>query len=256
MSLRATRHAQTPIFPARVNLILFEASEIERPLPRSDRRAVHILSVLRRNVGDTFDVGLVNGPRGKATLTTIDEQQLVLGFTWGARPTSLDPITLIIALPRPQTARDILRDATALGVAAIHFVRSEKSESSYGQSSLWTSGEWRRHVIAGAEQAVDTALPDVTDGRGLDETVSSMPADGYRFALDNYESPTRLSDVSIVRGTHLVLALGAERGWSAAERDTLRGHQFAFVHLGPRVLRTETATVAAVSIIRSKLGLM
>lgn len=239
-----------------MNLILFETTELEHPLPRRDRRAAHILDVLRRQTGDICDVGLINGPRGKATLQAIGEDALTLTFTWGPPPPPLDAITLIIGLPRPQTARDILRDATTLGVAAIHFVRTEKSEASYAQSSLWSSGEWRRHVIAGAEQAFETRLPEITHGHALADTLASLPPSAVRLALDNYESPGNLGTFPVVREDHHVLAIGSERGWSARERDALRANRFTFVHLGARVLRTETATIAALAILRAKLGLM
>ncbi|MBP7483295.1 MAG: RsmE family RNA methyltransferase, partial [Lacunisphaera sp.] len=51
-----------------------------------------------------------------------------------------------------------------------------------------------------------------------------------------------------------VLALGAERGWSAAERTLLRASGFTFTHLGERVLRTETACIAALTLLKAKLG--
>src|SRR5687767_15086536 len=128
----ATPSAQSPISGIeRVNLILFEPSEIQQPLPITDRRAHHILAVLRRRVGDTFDVGVVNGSRGRATLQSVTSDILALGFEWTEAPRIADPITLIVGLPRPQTARDILRDATTLGVAAIHFVRTDRSDPSY-----------------------------------------------------------------------------------------------------------------------------
>jgi RsmE family RNA methyltransferase len=239
----------------RVNLILFEPAEIERPLSRRDRRAQHILGVLRRTVGDSFDAGIVNGPRGKATLAAVRADALTFTFKPELEPTPAPPITLIVGLPRPQTARDILRDATTLGVAAIHFVRTEKSESSYAQSTLWTSGEWRRLAIAGAEQAFDTRIPEITHGRSLAEAVSILPADPTRIALDNYESTTPLSE--IMNFTYYVkLAVGPERGWSASERDLLRAQGFVFAHLGSRVLRTETACIAALAIVRAKLGLV
>lgn len=241
---------------ARVNLILFEPAETERPLPRTDRRAVHLLEVLRRQPGDSFDVGIVNGPRGKATVEAITPDAIALRFAWSvARPTP-DPITLIVGLPRPQTARDILRDATTLGVAAIHFVRTEKGEANYAQSTLWTSGEWRRHLITGAEQAFDTRIPEISHTETLADLVASVEPSLLRVALDNYESPTRLGDLDVAPGQQLVLAIGGERGWSATDRTTLRAHRFTFAHLGPRVLRTETATIAALSILRTKLGLM
>ena len=238
-----------------MNLVLFEAAETTRPLPRADRRARHILEVLRRAPGDTFDAGLIDGPRGKATVASIAEHEIGLAFAWGAPPPPRPRLALIVGLPRPQTARDVLRDATTLGATELHFVRTEKSDAGYAQSTLWSSGEWRRHVIAGAEQAFDPALPAVTFSRSLAAAISALPASDSRIALDNYESATLLSaQPDFASG--ITLAVGAERGWSAAERDALRAHGFALAHLGARVLRTETACLAALSIIRARLGLM
>src|SRR5688572_8832272 len=104
------------VCPLHVNLILFEPSEIDAPLPCTDRRAVHIITVLKRVAGDSFDAGVVNGPRGKATVTGISTQTLSLTFNVTTPPPARDPFTLVVGLPRPQTARDILRDATTLGV--------------------------------------------------------------------------------------------------------------------------------------------
>lgn len=240
----------------RVNLILFEPAELAAPLPRADPRARHILDVLRRHVGDSFDAGLVNGPHGKATLTAIAADALHLAFAWRPPPPPPDPITLVVGLPRPQTARDILRDATTLGVAVIHFVRTEKSDNSYAQSSLWSSGEWRRHLVAGAEQAFDTRIPEVTSGRALPDVLATLPATAARLALDVYESPSPLSGYASPPARPHVLALGGERGWSGRDRDVLRAGGFQFVHLGTRVLRTETAVIAAITLLRARLGLM
>ena len=241
---------------ARVNLILFEPAETQRPLPRADRRATHILEVLRRQSGETFDVGLINGPRGKASLDALTAEGLVLSFAWNPDHLGRDPIALIVGLPRPQTARDILRDATSLGVEAIHFVRTAKGDASYAQSTLWSSGEWRRHLITGAEQAFDTRIPEVTFTKTLPDLLPLLEAGRIRLALDNYEAATRLGEINIAPDNRLLLAIGGERGWSADDRTALRSHGFTLAHLGARVLRTESATIAALSIIRSKLGLM
>jgi 16S rRNA (uracil1498-N3)-methyltransferase len=242
--------------PRPVNLILFEHGEIDRPLLRSDRRAVHLLEVLRRRVGDTFDVGVINGPRGKATLASVSDAALSFKFTPSGDLSEIAAITLLIGLPRPQTARDILRDATTLGVAAMHFVATEKGQASYGQSPLWSTGEWRRHVVAGAEQAFDPRLPDVSWGRPLTEAWALGKGADVRIALDNYESPTVLSAAPIMPGQRVVLAIGGERGWAAGERAALRAHGFQLCHLGVRVLRVETACTVAVALVRAKLGLM
>ena len=258
---RPQPHAAPP--HRHVNLILFAPAETTTPLPRTDPRALHILRVLRRQRGETFDCGLINGPRGKATVTALDAQTLTLAFAWEESPAPAPaPITLVLGLPRPQTARDILRDATSLGVAALHFVSTEKGDPNYARSTLWSSGEWHRQLVIGAEQAFDTHLPVVTHGHTLVAAIAALPAPApanvhsNRLVLDNYESPAALSVCHVLRDKPIVLALGPERGWSAAERALFRAHAFTFAHLGPRVLRTETAVIAAVALIRAKLGLL
>lgn len=251
-----------------VNLILFEPAETTAPLPRSDPRAGHLLDVLRRRPGDTFDAGVVNGPRGKGTLVRVGEQDLELAFSWGSPRPPLEPLTLLIGLPRPQTARKILQEAAALGVARMEFFVSEKGEDGYARSTLWSTGEWRRHLLAGVAQAFDTRVPEVEVGSSLAGALERLPTAGCRLALDNYEAACELGPEVLGAGNFspgyklaptnagqdVTLAFGPERGWSAAERNLLRARGFTLVHLGPRVLRLETAVVAAVTLARSARG--
>lgn len=238
-----------------MNLVLFEPAELGAPLPRTDPRAAHILEVLRRREGESFDVGVVNGPRGKATLTALDANMLTLAFAWDESLPPLPPTILLIGLPRPQTARDILRDATTLGATQIHFVATERADRNYATSSLWTSGEWRRHCLAGAAQAFDTRIPEVTWTHTLSSALAAVSVADTRLALDNYEATTALRTEiltpknQIPNGT--VLALGPERGWGPLDRETLRAAGFTLVHLGSRVLRVETAVIAALAITRA-----
>lgn len=237
-----------------MNLVLFHPSEIDQPLSRQDRRARHLLDVLRRSPGDTFNAGVVNGPRGKGTLVTVGPGHLILAFSWGPPPPPPCPITVLIGLPRPQTARDILREATALGVSALHFVRTEKGEPGYGDSTLWRNGAWEEYLQQGAAQAFCTHLPAVTHGRSLAETLATLSGEAGRLALDNYEASEALATCNLLGYKSAVLALGAERGWSPAERALLRASGFALVHLGERVLRTETACIAALTLLKARLG--
>jgi 16S rRNA (uracil1498-N3)-methyltransferase len=232
-----------------VNLILFEPAEIGQPLSRRDPRAVHIVEVLRRKEGDLFDAGIIDGPQGKATVATIGPETVVFRFGAVCDPPPADPIHLLVALPRPQTARKILGEATALGVASIRFFPSERGEPGYATSSLWKTPEWRRHLIDGASQAFDTRLPEVLHGPGLDELAAALPLHCRRIALDNYEALRRMAPVG--GASPVALAFGPERGWSPAERDLLRGRGFELAHLGGRVLRTETAVVAAIAIAKA-----
>ena len=108
-----------------MNIILFDSQEIQTALPLTDVRSVHITDILKRQIGEEFDVGLLNGPRGKASIVSQSEAGLNLKFVWGQMPQALDPITLVIGMPRPQTARKILSEAAALGVKTLYFVSTE-----------------------------------------------------------------------------------------------------------------------------------
>lgn len=235
-----------------MNIVLFEESEIGRVLPAGDERALHVLKVLRRDVGDSFDVGLIDGPRGKATLAGVTEEGLNLSFVWGEEEPALLPIDLVVGLSRPQTMRKILNEATTLGARSIRFVETDRGEPSYGKSKLWSTGEWRRHVLAGVAQAFSTRVPVVRWGMGLETALGELAGVGCRIALDNYEASVRLGLAASGR-RELALAIGSERGWTGRERDLLRGAGWELAGMGERVLRTETATVAALAVAREAL---
>ncbi len=239
-----------------MNLLLFTRDELGRPLPAADPRAKHLRTVLRRAVGEEFDLGVIDGPRGKGRVTALPpDGSVAFAATLGAEPAPLPPLHLVLGLPRPQTARKILQDCTALGVGALHFVATGRADPNYAQSTLWSSGEWREHLVEGAQQAFCTRLPAVTSGRPLAAALADLPAGALRLALDNYEAAAGLADIALPAApTAAVLALGPERGWDGADRATLRAAGFTLVHLGPRVLRAETATVAAVAILKARLG--
>lgn len=230
-----------------MNIILFDKHEIDGPFRRDDPRVEHVLNVLRREVGDSTDVGLVDGPRGKAILKSLDEDEVVFDFTWTEEPPALLPIDLIVGLSRPQTCRKILQEATTLGVRSIHFATTQRNEPSYASSKLWTTNEWERLVRAGVEQAFSTRFPAVKFGVSISDCIESTNSTAVRICLDNYEATTSLRD-ACSQSESVVLAVGSERGWTENERELFRQNGFALAHLGDRPLRTETAVIASVSI--------
>jgi 16S rRNA (uracil1498-N3)-methyltransferase len=239
-----------------VNLVLFEPSEIESPLPRTDPRAIHLLNTLSMHTGDGFEAGVVNGLRGKAHIVSIGEVSIAIEFTFDVGPLPQDPLDIIVGLPRPQSARRILHDASALGVRRLFFVRAARSDVNYARSSLWTSNEWRRHLIEGAQQAFDTRIPEVVSNVSLAEA-TARPDSGLQIALDNYEAPTSLPTLLRTQSkapASVTLAIGPERGWDGADRALLRSSGFVLASLGQRVMRVETAIASAVAILRSELG--
>jgi len=239
-----------------LNIILFDQHEIDSPLPREDLRVIHILDVLRRQVGDATDVGLVDGPRGKAILKSVDQQEAIFEFVWGELPAPLLPIDLIVGLSRPQTSRKILQEATSLGVRRIFFVATDRGEPSYATSKLWTTDQWQRLVRTGVEQAFSTRLPDVEVGVELADAFKALPTTHptqARICLDNYEATLGLWD-AVGSASSVALAVGSERGWTEGERNQFRDHGFTLAQIGERPLRTETATIAAIGITIARMS--
>ena len=233
-----------------MNLILLEETVSTLTWKRHDRRAEHLRKVLRPAPGDQIDVGCINGPRGKATVVECSQDgDWSLTLEWSTLPDPLLPLDLILGLPRPQTARKLLNTATTLGARRLLFFASDKGESSYAESKLWTTGEWRRHLIEGAEQAFSTWLPEVLHFPGLEAALESLSAaTSSRVVLDNYEAEAPLQKATSL-GLPMVLALGSERGWSQRERTRFGNFNFQFFSLGERVLRTETALAYAMGAI-------
>ena len=73
----------------------------------------------------------------------------------------------------------------------------------------------------------------------------------FLWPLDIYEADACISTIKQRKDEPIHLAIGPERGWSAKERECMRGYGFMLCHMGPRVLRVETALVAAVGAISS-----
>lgn len=239
-----------------LNIILFHTGEPCDRLPADDVRAVHIRQVLRMKPGDELYLGIVNGPRGKARICRDDpESGMRFEIDWEGPPPPSPAVHLLLGLPRPQTARRILREVTSMGAAAIHWFSADKGEPGYSESKLWQSGEWQRHVLAGAEQSFVTRLPEITHHTDLAALLESGLTGNcaMRAALDPYEAHGLFAHQLPPPKSGIWLALGAERGWSARERDLLRDNGFTLYSLGERILRMDTAVIAALALATAAL---
>ena len=236
-----------------MNLILFEEQTDVLRLADADPRAQHIRKVLKMGVGDELYVGVIDGVRGKARITKSAPGFLEFEVFWEDEVPQLQPLILLVGLPRPQTARVILREGASLGFEKILFFGAEKGEPSYAQSKLWKDGESHELLKLGAAQAFNTRLPEVTHRDSLLQALQDeLLAPSCRIALDLYEAGISLAESPL--RLPAILAIGAERGWSSTERDALRASGFTFAHLGDRVLRSETACLAAGAILLANGG--
>lgn len=229
-----------------MNLILLDSQDRQTTWSPSDPRAIHVRKVLDMVTGDSFFVGVENGMMGKARILADGEAGMALEVTLDRESPPPLPMHLLVGLPRPQVARRLLRELPSLGVGKTTFFVADKSEASYAQSSLWTGDEWKRLLREGAEQAFCTGIPKVEHTKNLEAAIKAME-EGKKVALDLYETTGKLTAQN-APGT---LAIGPEGGWTNRERDVLRAANFEILTMGGRVMRVETAVIAAVAIVSS-----
>ena len=244
-----------------MNIVLFEKDEINNPLKLSDQRSRHIISILRFKVNDSFDAGIINGKKGKALITDISDKYLYFEYTPDLTENIKEhPVILITAFARPPESKKILKNTATLGIKALCFVKTDKSEKSYMESSLWKNRSYRNYLVDGAVQAFGTDIPDIYFFSSLDECIRNDLITGKKekAALDNYEYTEKLSRFPFKAGTEetAVIAVGGERGWSSSERDILRRSGFTLCSLGERVLKTETACTAGIVLVKAAKGII
>lgn len=235
-----------------VNLVLITEAEVGAGLPLADARATHLLGTVGLRSGQTFHVGIAGGLRGLATVTATDP---TLAFTvvWETTIQARLPLTVLIGLPRPQTAKKVLHDLASLGAARLVFFEADKGDPGYVASSLWKDGEYLEHLRKGTEQACSTLVPEVIRVGSLTEALALVGGDAWKVALDPYEAVGALEAPAKEIPRAAILAIGPERGWSDKERTRLRADGFALHHLGDRILRVEAACLVGGALMLAHL---
>ena len=254
-----------------MNLILFNDHELGRPLSRRDERTIHLLKVLRKKAGDTFDAGILGGQRGAGIIEKVNfDGAVVFSLQLNETPPPRLPVRIAVGFPRPIQLRRVLRDLSNLGISGIDLVGTELGEKSYRDTKLFDSGGARAALIEGAIQARDTSIPELTQFDGLKNWLDEHPWDaadasgvsgsilsGWRspllIAADNVRPEGALSRMGPA-ARPVVIAVGPERGWSDRERDMLEHAGFIRLSMGVRALRTETACIAAAVLVMEKIG--
>jgi len=250
-----------------VNLILFEAHELGKTLPRRDERSIHLLKVLHKKAGDTFDAGLLDAGSGsglgigKIEKVGIDGS-ISFSFEAETPPVPRLPVRVGVGFPRPIQIRRILRDLSSLGVEAIDLFGTELGEKSYRDTKLLDDGGARAALIEGAAQSRDTTIPALGVFPGLEGWLQERPWEKFAqlsravpllVAADNVRPEGAMSRITPTMRP-VVLAIGSERGWTDHERELLEDAGFLRLSLGSRALRTETACIAAAVLAIEKIG--
>lgn len=213
----------------------------------------HLSRVLRMTVGDALVLFNGRGGQYPATISALDRKSVVATtgtFDAIERESGLH-LQLGIALSRGDRLDWVVQKATELGVSSIATLVSERTEVKLsierGEKKL---RHWQQIATSACEQSGRNRLPEILPPQGLENWLHAVRAD-VRLVLHHRASN---SDPGSRKPASVALLVGPEGGLSAAEIEAAGQAGFNSLQLGPRVLRTETAPLAAVAILQARWG--
>ncbi|MHA7927138.1 MAG: 16S rRNA (uracil(1498)-N(3))-methyltransferase [Marinobacter sp.] len=211
------------------------------------RRLAHLQSVIKAVSGDIVPVGQADGQMGTGEVVRLTDTEAELRVTLNQAPPEPLPLTLILAMPRPKMFRRILQTCAALGVKDLWLINSYKVEKSFWQTPWLSDERLRENLALGLEQAKDTLMPRVQIRKLFKPFVEDeLPAlIKGKQALVAHPGTSTPCPVHLNRPS--LLCIGPEGGFIPYEVEKLEEAGCQSVHLGPRILRMETAVPVLVS---------
>ena len=216
--------------------------------------ARHLTSVLRMTPGQA--ITLFNGQGGEysAQLTQAKKGRAsakISGFTDSNKESPLD-LHLAIGISRGERMDWIVQKATELGVTEITPLFTSRCEVKLSGERLQKRlTHWQQVAISACEQSQRNTIPVINAPINLDDWLQCCTAD-VRLVL-HHRTDQRLADIA-PNSNQIALLIGPEGGLSEVEIAQALATNHQALALGPRVLRTETAPLAAISIIQSLWG--
>lgn len=231
---------------------LYVDAPLERGRLALDADQAHYLGrVLRCREGAAVIVFNGRGDERQAVIESLARRHpvLALGDALPPLPESPAGIVLLQALVKSDPMDLIVQKATELGVAAVHAVHTDfgvvRLDAARRDNRLQ---HWRRIAHSACEQSRRHRPPDIAIFDSLDDAVAALPAGLARVAFD--VGADAALGPALLDGNGVCLALGPEGGFTPDESRRLAGQGFTLASLGPRILRAETAAIAACTAVQ------
>jgi len=247
MKLLSPRLAATRLY---CDLPLSPGAEIVLP----DAAARHAVSVLRLQVGDALNLFNGTGGEYRASLVAVNKRETrvrLIEFDATERESPVD-ITLALGISAGERMDYSLQKATELGVTAIAPLATERSVVKLaGERADKRLQHWQHVVIAACEQCGRNRVPAVAPVQKIYAYLAAVDRN-KRLLMLSPDAGTPLKRVASAAAA--VLLIGAEGGLAPSEYQAAQACGFEPVNLGPRILRTETAPVAALALLQALWG--
>lgn len=211
--------------------------------------------VLRLGAGDPITLFDGSGTDFPATIEAAGRRGVSATVGTGVLVANESPlaITLLQGIGRGPRMDLVLQKATELGVAAIRPVTTLRTVVRLdAERADQRHQHWQRILVSAAEQCGRATLPRLHAPADLATALAAEAATPWRFVLDPGASPGLPAGLAGAR--QVAIVVGPEGGLDPRERALVADHGFAGLRLGPRILRTETAPLAALSVLQFVAG--
>ncbi len=220
-----------------------------------DAVAHHAVRVLRLAAGDRVTLFTGGGGEFAATLVRADKRSAIVhidGFDPVEREAQL-AVTLVQGIAANDAMDHAVRRAVELGVTALQpVVTTRSARVPAGERGEKRLAHWRQIVVAACEQCGRNRIPEVRDALLLEDWLATRKRDAAGIVLAP-DVEVAISDLPPPQRTLDVL-VGPEGGFTPEEVAAARQGGMTAVRLGPRVLRTETAALAALATVNALWG--
>ncbi len=215
-------------------------------------QALHLARVLRAQPGMRFDV--VAGERvWQAEIVSANEEAVHFTLLAELEADPALPLILLLAVFKFDRLEWAIEKATELGVAQIVPVIARRTEKHLAQAAQARVERWRRIAQEAAKQSRRSDLPAIHDPISIKDGVRLMPG-ALRLLLAEQEKQLTLrAALESAAEQQIAIAVGPEGGWAEEELTLFAAEGWQPVSLGPRILRAETAALAAASIVAALL---
>ena len=220
----------------------------------SPAQARQLCAVLRLRAGDAVTVFDGAGREWAAQLTLVTPRRATARLLEEA-PHEAQPglwLTLAQGMPRGAAMDLIVAKATELGVSRIVPLETEHSV----RRGRALGHRWRRLMAEASEQCGRRTVPDLAEVCSLGDWLQARPGNEPLLACDTSADavPLWLACRALAPASALTLVVGGEGGLSPDEVEGVRRHGGQLVSLGPRLLRSDTAALAALAVVQACLG--
>jgi 16S rRNA (uracil1498-N3)-methyltransferase len=215
-------------------------------------QALHLARVLRAERGQIFDV-VANGFLRRAVVVNVSEREVTFALGEELEADAALPVHLLLAVIKFDHYEWGLEKLTELGAARITPVIARRTEKHLAQAAAKRVERWRRIALEAAKQSRRSDLPQVDDPAPLKQAIAEVSAPVKLLLAETEEESSLAGALEDVRGG-VALAVGPEGGWTAEEMTLFSENGWRHVTLGPRILRAETAAIAALSVCGALLS--